>query len=329
MDIVSIVVPVYNVEKFLKECLDSICTQTYTNLEIILIDDGSTDSSGKICDDYAKLDKRIKIFHNKNYGVSYSRNLGIKEANGKYIVFIDSDDVIESNYIEISVEMIKKDNSDIVIVAHDIIDELLNKKEYLTLPDTSILTGKFKDDYYYLANYLITPWGKLYKLDIIKYFSIYFPEDFVVSEDRIFNYMYFKFINKYTFINKLLYHYFRRGNISLSKNMTQETFIANVKRLEIQKNFFWNFGIKNKEKILINDIIYLLKAYIPVEKENKYNFYKKRVKLINKILKNEYEVMNKKIKNKKVKILIYLLKNNYIFPIYVYNKIKRIINKNG
>lgn len=327
MDIVSIVVPVYNVEKFLKECLDSICTQTYTNLEIILIDDGSTDSSGKICDDYAKLDKRIKIFHNKNYGVSYSRNLGIKEANGKYIVFIDSDDVIESNYIEISVEMIKKDNSDIVIVAHDIIDELLNKKECLTLPNTSNLTGIFKDDYYYLSNYLITPWGKLYKLDIIKYFSIYFPEDFVVSEDRIFNYMYFKFINKYTFINKLLYHYFRRGNISLSKNMTQETFIANVKRLEIQKNFFRDLDIKNKEKILINDVIYLLKAYMPVEKKNKYNFYKKRVELINKILENEYEVINKKIKNKKIKILIYLLKNNYVFPIYMYNKLMKFLYK--
>ena len=111
--------------------------------------------------------------------------------------------------------------------------------------------------------------------------------------------------------------------------MTQETFIANVKRLEIQKNFFSDFGIKNKERILMNDVIYLLKAYIPVEMENKYNFYKKRVEQINKILKNEYEAINKEIKNKKVKILIYLLKNNYIFPIYVYNKIKRIINKNG
>ena len=100
MDIlVSIVIPVYNSKYYLKECLNSVITQTYENLEILLIDDGSTDGSSYICDNYAKYDSRIKVFHNQNHGVSYSRNYGINKANGIYLLFVDSDDVINEDYI--------------------------------------------------------------------------------------------------------------------------------------------------------------------------------------------------------------------------------------
>ncbi len=91
-DKISIIVPVYNVEKYLKECIESILSQTYKNIEIILIDDGSTDNSGKICDEYLKKDSRVKVIHKENGGLSDARNTGIEIASGKYIGFVDSDD---------------------------------------------------------------------------------------------------------------------------------------------------------------------------------------------------------------------------------------------
>ena len=99
-DLISVIIPVYNVEQYLNRCVDSVINQTYKNLEIILIDDGSTDNSGKICDEYSQKDKRVKVIHQKNMGVSNSRNKGINIAKGKYITFVDSDDVLNCQYIE-------------------------------------------------------------------------------------------------------------------------------------------------------------------------------------------------------------------------------------
>lgn len=98
-DLISVIVPVYNVEKYLRKCIDSILCQTYKNFEIILIDDGSSDNSGKICDEYLNRDERISVFHKKNQGLSEARNTGIKKAKGKYLTFVDSDDFINEEYI--------------------------------------------------------------------------------------------------------------------------------------------------------------------------------------------------------------------------------------
>lgn len=114
-DLVSIVVPVYNVEKYLKKCIESIISQTYKNLEIILVDDGSTDGSGKICDDYLTKDKRIKVIHKQNGGLSDARNVGIGVATGKYITFIDSDDYVENDYIEYLYNLIINNKCDMSI----------------------------------------------------------------------------------------------------------------------------------------------------------------------------------------------------------------------
>lgn len=101
MDLISIIVPVYNVAPYLSRCIETILSQTYQNIEILLIDDGSTDDSPKICDEYAIIDKRIKVIHKTNGGVSSARNLGVKISNGVYIAFVDSDDTIQCDYIEI------------------------------------------------------------------------------------------------------------------------------------------------------------------------------------------------------------------------------------
>ena len=114
-DLVSVVVPVYNVEKFLDRCLKSIVEQTYKNLEIILVDDGSTDTCSSICDDWAKKDKRISVIHKLNQGLGYARNTGIEAATGRYILFVDSDDYIHSELTEKCVVSLKETKADLVM----------------------------------------------------------------------------------------------------------------------------------------------------------------------------------------------------------------------
>ena len=111
--LISVIVPIYNVEEYLNECVDSILNQTYKNLEIILVDDGSTDKSGIICDDYAKIDSRIKVIHKKNGGLSDARNVGIDRALGEFIIFIDSDDYIDHSMCEILLAYASKYDVDI------------------------------------------------------------------------------------------------------------------------------------------------------------------------------------------------------------------------
>lgn len=113
---VAVVIPVYNVESYLEQCLDSIITQTHTNLEIIIVDDGSTDRSGHICDDYAKKDSRIKVIHQQNEGLSAARNTGIRRATSEYITFVDSDDWIESTMIETLIHDLLHGHSDISVI---------------------------------------------------------------------------------------------------------------------------------------------------------------------------------------------------------------------
>lgn len=113
--LISVIVPVYNVEKYLKKCVNSITSQTYKNLEILLVDDGSTDSSGQICNEFEKNDARIKVIHKKNGGLSDARNAGLDRAKGQYYAFIDSDDYIQDNTIEIMLNAVKKNKSEISV----------------------------------------------------------------------------------------------------------------------------------------------------------------------------------------------------------------------
>jgi glycosyltransferase involved in cell wall biosynthesis len=115
--VISIIIPVYNVEKFLRKCLTSVIEQTFSDIEILLIDDGSTDKSGIICDEYAKIDKRIKVFHKKNGGLSSARNFGIDNATGDYLGFVDSDDYIERDMYETLLNLIEDNNADMSMCA--------------------------------------------------------------------------------------------------------------------------------------------------------------------------------------------------------------------
>ena len=112
-ELVSVIVPVYKVEDYLRECIDSIINQTYKNLEIILVDDGSPDNCGEICEEYARNDSRITVYHKENGGLSDARNYGIARANGEFMTFVDSDDVIKANFVETLMGLIHKYDADI------------------------------------------------------------------------------------------------------------------------------------------------------------------------------------------------------------------------
>ena len=162
---VSIIVPVYNVERFLPKCLDSILNQTFQNFELLLIDDGSSDNSGSICDEYAKKDSRIKVFHQENKGVSFARNLGLDYAQGKYILFVDSDDWVASEYLQDFIRIVdSKKETDIILSGFvNVYKDREIKKTFLEqrILCFDALTELLIFRYGY-------PWGKLYRNDIIK-----------------------------------------------------------------------------------------------------------------------------------------------------------------
>ena len=186
---ISVIVPVFNVEKYLHRCIDSILCQVYQDFELILIDDGSSDSSAKICDDYSEADQRVKVIHQKNQGVSVARNNGLKLAKGKWIAFVDADDYIDKDYL-LSLVQICRDDSFIV----------LRGVKFAKLPQQTIgYTGISKDVYdkvsstkdayiALLSKYLpfVSPWAKLFNLQIIRSNGILFNENFHNGEDRIF-----------------------------------------------------------------------------------------------------------------------------------------------
>ena len=131
---ISVIVPVYNTEAYLKECVDSIVNQTYQNLEILLVDDGSTDNSGAMAEKFALEDKRVRVFHKENGGSSSARNLGIKEATGEYIGFIDSDDYIEPDMYELLAEGVGKYGLEMAQISRDEVDEEGNRMPDVCIP---------------------------------------------------------------------------------------------------------------------------------------------------------------------------------------------------
>ncbi len=124
MELITVIVPVFNTQEYLKKCVDSFLAQTYTDLEILLVNDGSTDESGKICDEYEKKDSRVRVIHKENGGLSDARNIGIKEAKGNLITFFDSDDYVDEDYIQYLYELKVKNNADISVCAYSIVNEV-------------------------------------------------------------------------------------------------------------------------------------------------------------------------------------------------------------
>ena len=220
-DLISIIVPVYNVEKYLEKCIESIVNQTYQNLEILLIDDGSTDCSGKICDEYAQKDKRIKVIHKENGGVSSARNKGLAEATGEYIGFVDGDDYIDKNMYEIMLKEIKKDTIEFVMCDFNIVNPK-DEMEEIDLERYPIeVMRKVKSiEKFYPSSEV---WRCLFMREQLK--NVKFDEDMNIAEDLKFicHYILTNCKNNSIFIKRKLYYYVRRENsITETKEMKQD-----------------------------------------------------------------------------------------------------------
>ncbi|MBO5397964.1 MAG: glycosyltransferase family 2 protein [Clostridia bacterium] len=167
-DLITIVVPVYKVEQYLKKCVDSIINQTYKNLEIILVDDGSPDNCGNMCDEYANLDSRVKVIHKENGGLSSARNAGIEIAKGKYISFVDSDDYITNDYIEFLYNLILTNNVKVSICSHTVIYDTGLVLEKATNEHSVIDTKTAIERILYDEGLDTSAWAKLYETKLFE-----------------------------------------------------------------------------------------------------------------------------------------------------------------
>lgn len=215
---ISIIIPVYNVEKYIERCLESILNQTFNEYEVIIVNDGSTDNSGKICDKYSEINKNINVIHKKNGGVSSARNLGIDVAKGEYIAFIDPDDFIDSNMFKILYENLKELNGDIAIcsvneIRNDNIELGDNSGEVISYSKDDAIEGYFKGKYPFNQNYL---WNKLFKRSLFE--KVRLNEDITYQEDSEIMIQLLNSSDIITYIGKPLYNYdLREGSLSSGK----------------------------------------------------------------------------------------------------------------
>lgn len=273
---VSIIIPVYNLENYIEKCIRSVINQTYNNIQIIVIDDGSTDSTGKICDELGKSDSRVLVIHTSNNGVSKARNIGIGRAVGDWIVFLDADDFISSNYIEIMYQSIA-DNSDCELVLCGYTEHKGTKKKEVSFFKSNDLNLRNKafllqrilgveDSKWSNGKRFGCPWGKMYKASVIKNGSIRFPEDLSMGEDMIFNLSYVECMKGISIYNNVCtYNYIVRRS-SATRHSNEEEFLNSARKyLESLHDCITNLdSLNNKEDIFNYRVVFLLYRIITV-----------------------------------------------------------------
>ncbi|MDO4414812.1 MAG: glycosyltransferase family 2 protein [Erysipelotrichaceae bacterium] len=218
---VSIIIPVYNAEKAIGRCIDSILTQEFTDFELILINDGSKDGSAAILDEYAAKDPRIQVIHKENSGVSATRNLGLEKAKGKYIQFLDADDWMTSDSTKLLYRAMKEDECDLVVAGfYRVVGDRVARKssidadKLLSLREYSEYMMENPADYYYGVL-----WNKLYRADIIREHQIRMDEKLSFCEDFVFNLDYLLHVNKIRTLNVPVYYYVKTEGGLVSKNL--------------------------------------------------------------------------------------------------------------
>lgn len=227
---ISIIIPVYNVSAYLRQCLESVINQSYSHLEIIVVNDGSTDNSLSICEEYALKDDRIRLINQENKGLSGARNTGIDAATGDYILFIDSDDWIHLDTCQLLIDNVEKTNTDVVLFSY--IKEFSNNSEEKFILDGDLIFNEEESQKIHRriiglyekelahpenADSIVTAWGKLYKAEIIKKNKIYFTDcKLIGTEDMLFNAYCFKYVKSISNLHRCLYHYRKNNQSSLT-----------------------------------------------------------------------------------------------------------------
>ena len=223
--LISIIVPIYNVEDYLSKCLDSILSQTYKNIEVILVNDGSTDRSLQIAEKYVLADKRVILISQKNAGLSAARNAGVDKAGGEYVVFVDSDDWLEADFISEFYEKIKIDLPDFAC-CHSQYDNISSGKHYIYGENYSFdkLSGELiLQDAFLGKNIHTAVWGKIYKRNVLIENHISF-EPGIINEDTLYTMLVSLYAKEVVFVDKVLYHSLER-NGSISRSPKAQLFL--------------------------------------------------------------------------------------------------------
>ena len=236
--LISVTIPIYNVEKYLARCVDSIVNQTYKNLEIILVDDGSPDRCSQMCDDYAEKDSRIKVVHKKNGGLSDARNAGMSVATGEYISFIDSDDYVSDDFFECLLDVMNKENSDIAecsvvkLYEDNRFDEFSDDLSVKTYDTQDAMSALIAENPFHQH-----VWNKLYKTELVKDIPYAVGK---LNEDEFWTYQVFGRANKVSKFNKTMYYYFQRSSSIMGVGY-------NIRRLDALE------GKANRQKYIENN----------------------------------------------------------------------------
>lgn len=294
---ISVIVPIYNVEKYLHRCIESIINQTYRNIEIILVNDGSTDDSKNICEKYLNKDKRIKLINKKNGGLSEARNAGLKKATGEIVSFIDSDDFIETNFYEYMLAEMKKTNSDIAICGTSIDYENGKKREKVNLTEEILDSKEAIIKLNSFSSFDMSVCNKIFKRDIVK--NIEFPIG-KKSEDYFVTYKYLDKAKKIVVLPKAMYHYYQRPNsISRGKvNISYDYIEGSLRQKEyIEKRYPDIQNVANTAYAFSYIAVYnrYIENDADLPREKKKKFKKEVKKYIKYIISNEYINNLKKI----------------------------------
>jgi glycosyltransferase EpsJ len=267
----SVVIPVYNAEMYLDRCLHSLLIQNYDDYEIILIDDGSTDKSGQICDLYAKENSNIRVIHGENEGLGIARNKGMRKSRGEYIVFVDNDDYVEENYFEILSESVRK-GYDVITFSYNIIGQQDKQRPPVygckREGECCILTRKeiekrLLNTVEYASSDFWFVWRRCYKTEFLLKNNIFYDEKVRVGDDIIFNIKLYTFLNSMLLVNKVIYNYLTDNLTSITrtkykKNLIQNLEIYYLSRKSIDYKNLPEIKVKrDTAKYYINHILFL------------------------------------------------------------------------
>lgn len=300
--LISIIVPIYNVEKYLERCIDSLLRQTYKNIEIILVDDGSTDHSPKMIDEYQSQNKKIKVIHQKNGGLSNARNNGLEIAKGEYIAFIDSDDYISDDYIEYLYKLIEENNSQMSICNYKLFSETLEIKEEQKDDKVEILKKEeVIDRMLYQEIYYISAWAKLYKKVLFE--KVRYPEG-EIYEDLGTTYKIVEQCERIACGQRKNYYYYVRDDSITKQKFSEKQFdlIKNTKKMT-QDILKW-YPEKEKGCIVRNMHAYISTYCRLINSEESYEVEKKEIEKF--IKENRRQVLKNKKAQKRDKMALIL-----------------------
>lgn len=326
---VSIIIPIYNAEKYLKRCLDTVVNQTFKSLEIILINDGSTDDSLRIMNEYKGNYNNVEIINQENSGQGEARNKGVSIAKGEYITFADADDWLSENYVEVLYDAIKKNNADISVCNMIMVmSRTFNEIKSVKFPRAELNGDNAVRDLLQDKELKSYPWGKLYKKSIFIQNNIMFPAR-MFYEDLAIIFQAFYYSSKVTLVNEYCYYYFQSEDSS-TRAPNPKTIYDRLEALRMVQRFLIKNSSMDKYKYEYYHFCFF-HLYIMCRKINVWKLditYNEVINIILKLINKEEiskDLLDKTLLNKKQKRELFLLKNQKIYDFYIFST--RVVSK--